>query len=138
MTSEPSVKPAIAAWLGLLGTIAGSFLPGFLSSAVFAIISGGDGKFGPGGLIAIYAYILFIFTLVTVASYVIGLLSLLLVARVRRPAHAFWLAAVAGLLTLPALFTMQPVVVAVVHVVVFAIGCLLYRQSGVSTQIAAG
>ena len=140
-TNSPSGSPASensglqasrshAALQGLFGTVAASFLPGFLL-AVIATLAGGEsfgGKLGVGGTIAVCAYILVIFTVVTVAAYLVGLLPLLLVARARRPSHAFWLAASASLLTLPAIATFNPVIVFFWHLTAFSIACVLYHN----------
>ena len=135
--TQPQVSGPKTVLLGFLGTVVASFLPGFLLGVISAVVSGGDGKFDVGGLIAIYAIILGIFTGITVACYLVGLLSLFRVARVKTPSHAFWLAAVASLLTLPAIWTGHPVVVAGVHLIVFPILCLLYRQNVSPEQSAA-
>ena len=45
------------------------------------------------------------FTAATVAAYVVGLLPLWFVARVRKASHAFWLATAAGLLSFLAFAT---------------------------------
>ena len=128
--TKPQADRTIAALLGLFGTVVASFLPGFLV-VVIATLAGGEdraGKLGVGGTIAVCAYILVIFTVVTVAAYLVGLLPLLLVARARRPSHAFWLAASASLLTLPAIATFNPVIVFFWHLTAFSIACVLYHN----------
>jgi lysylphosphatidylglycerol synthetase-like protein (DUF2156 family) len=127
--TQHQVSVPKTALLGLLGTVVTSFLPAFLVGVISAVVSGGDGKFDVGGLIAIYAIILGIFSVIMVATYLVGLLSLFFVARVKRPSHAFWLAALASLLTMPAIWTGHPIAVVGVHLIVFPILCLLYRQS---------
>lgn len=92
-----------AAFLGCFGAVVGSFLPGFLFVVISAFMSGANSKLGIGGTIGVGVYVLIIFTVITVAAYLVGLLSLCFIARVRRPFHAFWLAALAGLLTIPAI-----------------------------------
>ena len=129
--TKPQAGRTIAALLGLFGTVVASFLPGFLLAAVIATLAGGEdraGELGVGGSIVVCAYILVIFTVVTVAAYLVGLLPLLLVARARRPSHAFWLAASASLLTLPAIATFNPVIVFFWHLTAFSILCVLYRN----------
>jgi len=116
--------------LGLLSTVVASFLPGLLVAVIVTLVGGDSsvGKLGVAGTIAVCAYILVVFTAITVAAYLVGLLSLFFVARVKEPSHAFWLAALASLLTLPAIATYNPAIVFFWHVVVFSILCALYRN----------
>ena len=135
--TKPQADRTIAALLGLFGTVVASFLPGFLVVVVIATLAGGEdraGELGVGGAIAVCAYILVIFTVVTVAAYLVGLLPLLLVARARRPSHAFWLAASASLLTLPAIATFNPVIVFFWHLTAFSIACVLYSSLRVAAD----
>ena len=132
MATSTDVKPWISrfklALLGLAGTGVASFLPGLLVTAIWTLMGGGDQKLGPGGTVAVLAFIWGVFTAVTLATYVIDLVPLFLVARMASPSHAFGLAAVASVLTAPSIATTEPVVVAGVHLVLFTILCVLYRK----------
>ncbi len=130
--TKPQADRTIAALQGLFGTVAASFLGFLLAVAFIATLAGGEdraGELGVGGGIALCACVLVIFTVVTVAAYLVGLLPLLLVARVKRPSHAFWLAASASLFTLPAIWTGNPVVVFFWHLSAFSFACVLYSPT---------
>jgi hypothetical protein len=147
--TEFPVSKLKAGLLGVIGTAVGSFVPGVLASAVLLFV------FGPGKLdhvseLMVSIRIFALLTAAAAAGYVLGLLPLFCVARVKQASHAFWLAAAAGLCSVVAFmagvslsiadrlyFATQsatqselvlPAVVAVLHLVLFSILCLLYRQ----------
>ncbi len=143
--TEFPVSKLKAALLGLVGTAVGSFLPGVIASAVDVFVFGHTEKLGPIGNLMVGALIFAFFTAATAAGYVLGLLPLCCVAHVKQASHAFCLAAAAGLCSAVAFMTgvslwiadhlsvatqselILPAVVAVLHLVLFSILCVLYR-----------
>jgi hypothetical protein len=146
--TEFPVSKLKAGLLGLIGTAVGSFLPGVLGSAVLSFVFG-SGKLDHVSDLMVSLLIYGLLTAATAAGYILGLLSLFYVARVKQASHAFWLAAAAGLCSVAALMTgvslsiadrlyfatqsaiqselVLPAVVAVLHLVLFSILCMLYR-----------
>jgi hypothetical protein len=143
--AELPVSRPKTALLGLVGTALGSFLPGVIVAVVSVFVLGYTEKLGPIGNLMVWALIYGFFTAATVAGYLVGLLPLWQVARVKKPSHAFWLAVAASLCSAAAFIagvsqwiavqidaanreTVLVGVVAVLHLILFSAACVLYRQ----------
>jgi hypothetical protein len=146
--AEFPVSKLKATLLGLIGTAVGGFLPGVLGSALLSFVFG-SGKLDHVSELMVSILIYGLFTAATAGGYLLGLLALFYVARVKRASHAFWLAAAAGLCSVATFMTgvslsiadrlyfatqsatqsevVLPAVVAVLHLVLFWVLCMLYR-----------
>lgn len=137
------------ALLGLAGTLAASFLPGVVYALFAVYVFGQYGeKFGPTGTVLLLAMISGFFTISTAAAYLVGLVPLQRLARVRQPWHAFWLAALASGVSLLSLVTGLSALVArlldfgprsqgvyelqatvaILHLIFFSLLCALYPR----------